>query len=175
MNRQQKISVVESLASDYSKSQAVFLVGFRGMTVEQLQKLRRQLRQNGGHLQVAKMSLMRRVVKDDDTACNALMPYLKDQCAIVFADADVSAVAKALQAIAKENEKLTLVAGCFESMLLSKEAIVRIASLPSREVLLAQLCGTLQSPVCTLARLLNMNMLRMLQALKQIEKQKGGQ
>lgn len=173
MNRQQKVSVIELLASDYTKSQAVFLVGFRGMTVEQLQKLRRQLRQNGGHLKVAKMSLMRRVVEESASVCDALMPYLKDQCALVFADNDVSTIAKTLQTIAKENEKLTLVAGCFESQLLSREAIVRIASLPTREVLLAQLCGTIQAPASRLASLLHMHMLRMLLALKQIEKQKS--
>lgn len=173
MNRQQKESFVKLLAGDYSKSQAVFLVGFRGMTVEQLQKLRRQLRQNGGHLKVAKMTLVQRMLDAQDSACEALTPYLKNQCALVFADKDVSSVAKALHTIAKENERLTLVAGCFESQLLSSEAIIRIASLPSREVLLAKLCGTIQAPTSNLVGLLHAHVLRTLLVLKQIEKQKG--
>lgn len=156
MNRQQKKSVMQLLAGDYSMSQAVFLVGFRGMTVEQLQKLRRQLRQNGGHLKVAKMTLVRRVVEENANECSSLMPYLKDQCALVFAEKDISTIAKTLQTIAKENEKLTLVAGCFESQLLSRETIVRIASLPSREVLLAHLCGTILAPANRLVRVLHM-------------------
>ena len=96
---------------------------------------------------------------------------------VVFAydAAEISGVAKTLSDFAKKNEALGLVVGCVDAQLLDKMAISRIASLPSKEVLLAMLCGTLNAPLTSFVFGLNSVMVKFLVALKEVEKQKESQ
>lgn len=153
MNRQQKEHVIESLKQDLSKSKASFVVGYQGLTVAELVDLRRKLQKQGGKFQVAKVTLMRRALAGDQDAA-LLEPFLADQIALVFAQNEPPVVAKVLNEFAKNHAKLNLLAGCFEHKVLSPEVIKTLASLPSREVLLSRLCGTLKAPVAKLAFLL---------------------
>ena len=171
MNREQKSNVIKELSQDFNAHQAAFIVGYQGMTVAQLHVLRTLLRAQGGTFHVAKARLIKRAVEGIEGA-QALQPYLKNQIGVVFASDQAPAVAKVLQNYAKEHEKLQLVAGCFENMILDAQAIGRIADLPSREVLLAQVCGTLQAPISGLANVLNILILRLLWTLKRIEETK---
>ena len=174
MNRQQKELVIENLKQNVLSSPATFLVLYRGLNVEQMQKLRSDLRSKGGALKVAKARLMKRAV-DGEQGASDLTPFLRDQIGMVFAKEEVADVAKVLSDFAKSNESLGLVAGLFESNVIAKEKIAQIASLPPKDVLLAQLCGTLNAPISGLARALNMMVLKLLFALKQIEDQKKSQ
>lgn len=171
MNRQQKELVVSSLRDSFLQNKAAFVVGFKGLTVSQMRSLRGELRQHGGTLKVAKASLMRRAIVEID-GVNELSPFLKEQIGIVFSAKDSSAVAKALQAFAKANPSLHLVVGCMDSMLLDKSSVERIASLPSREVMLAIACGTIKAPITGLVGTLSMLTMRLLWTLKQIETKK---
>jgi len=173
MNRQQKELVVDGLRKDLLSSKAAFLVVYKGLNVGQMQELRSSLRSKGGALKVAKARLMKRAV-DGQEGIGDLVPFLHDQVGLVFAGEEVADVAKALSDFAK-GSSLDLVAGVFESTIIEKEKIIQIASLPPREVLLAQLCGTLNAPIAGLARALNMMVLKLLFALKQIEDQKKSQ
>lgn len=143
MNRQEKEAVVEGLKNSFSESTASFVVRYQSLTVAQMQDLRKELRQTGGRLKVAKARLVKRAVSDM-AGVDSLEPYLKEQIGVVFARQEAPAVAKVLRNFAKKNEALGLVAGVMDNTLLGADEIVRIASLPSREVLLAQVCGTLQ-------------------------------
>ena len=122
MNRNEKELVVESLRGDFRKSQATFLVGVQGLTVSQLQQLRRNLREHKGKMRVAKNTLAK-IVAHDIPGMQELAPYLKRQIAIVFAMGESPAVAKVLWSVAQENEKVALVAGSFESRIIDKEMI----------------------------------------------------
>lgn len=170
MNRQQKEQVVESLRESFTKSDA-FLIGYRGLSVAQMQALRNDLRQHGGTMRVTKARLMKRAVEGLEGAQN-MEPYFKDQIALVFSAQEPSAVAKALNTFAKENEALSIVAGCLDEQVVDAASVVRIASLPSREVLLAQLLGTLQAPTKNFASVLNMQVLRLLWTLNKVAEQK---
>jgi large subunit ribosomal protein L10 len=171
MNRQQKTDVVEFLKNNFEHSQAAFVVGFRGLTVAQMQTLRRELRKKGGSMKVTKARLMKRAAQDAHTA-EVLLPYFKDQIGLVFAGKDSPAVAKVLESFSKEAESFRLIAGCLEESFVDGSGIVRIASLPPREVLLAHLCGTLKSPITRLAGACSMLTTKLLWTLKQIEQQK---
>lgn len=173
MNRQQKESVVESLQKNFLANKGTFFVNYSGLTVAQMQQLRKGLREKGGSLKIAKMRLVKRALVDVE-GIEELLPYCKNQLGVVFAyDAnEVSGIAKALNDFAKKNEALGLVVGCIDAQLLDKTAISRIASLPSREVLLAQLCGTLNAPITSLVFGLNSILVKLVVALKEIEKQK---
>jgi large subunit ribosomal protein L10 len=173
MNRQQKELVVELFQKDFLANKGTFFVNYSGLTVPQMQQLRRQLREKGGALKIAKMRLVKRALADVD-GVDVLVSHCKNQLGVVFAydAAEISGVAKTLSDFSKKNEALGLVAGCVDAQLLDKTAIVRIASLPSKEVLLAQLCGTLNAPLTSLVCGLNSMLVKLLVALKEIEKQK---
>lgn len=172
MNRQQKERVVEALKHDFNRSQASFLVGCKGLTVAQFLKLRKMLRPQGGSITVAKVTLMRRVAQDVP-AIEKLTPYFKDQVAVVFAPQESPAIAKILHDFAAENKQLVIMAGCMDSALLSKDSVKVLASLPSKDVLRAQVCGALIAPIAGTVGILHMLIARLLFVLKKIEEKKA--
>ncbi len=171
MNRQQKASLIETLRNDFASSQASFLVSYKGLSVAQMQTLRREIRAKGGQIRVAKNRLVKRAISEVDGACD-LGDYLKDQLGIVFAAEGFSEVAKVLADFSKDNPALNLVVGCLESELIDKIKISQLALLPSKDVLLAMLCGTLQAPVTGLANVCNTMLLKLIWTLKQVGEQK---
>jgi large subunit ribosomal protein L10 len=172
MNRQQKKHVVEALKHDFEHSQASFLVGCKGLTVAQFSDLRKRLRPQGGSIKVAKVTLMKRVAQDVPTI-EKLTPYFKDQVALVFASQESPAIAKILYDFAAENQRLVIMAGCMDSVVLSKDSVKVLASLPSKDVLRAQVCGVLKSPIASTVGILNMLIARLLFVLKKIEEKKA--
>lgn len=171
MNRHQKESVVSQLRDKFSNSEATFLVGYKGLQVRQLENLRSELREKGGNLKVTKARLMKLSV-EGMSGTEDLQPYFKDQVGLVFASRDAASVAKMLHDFSKKNEAFTLVVGCLENKVLNKDDVVRIASLPSREVLLGMACGAMIAPVRNLAVGMNAVMLKFAWALKKLEEQK---
>jgi len=166
MNRQQKKLVVKSLKQNFKNNQASFIVDYKGMAVSQLQLLRRMLDDKKGTLKVAKVRLVKRAIKEVDTV-KYLMPFCKDQIALVFAPQEPAEVAKVLYNFVGQHKKMQLVAGCFESKLLHKNDIIRIATLPSKKVLFVQLCYIMKMPTIQFIQLLRMVFLQFLWILKQ--------
>ena len=171
MKLQEKKELVKAIQDSFNNAQASFLVGYQGLNVAQLSELRKKLREQEGAFKVAKLTLIRHAIDQVQNA-DVLSEYLQDQLALVFAQNESSAVAKVLSDFAKDNEQLEIVAGVMDSQLLSVESIINLAKLPSKEVLIAQLLGTLQAPARSLAYVLNMVILRLLIVLKEIEKKK---
>lgn len=161
MNRSQKEITVQELAQHFETNAGAFLVKVQGMTVNEIQSLRRGLRSCDSKVKVAKRRLVKIAIKDNEPA-RSLEPYLHDQIAVVFAPKDTAAAAKTIHDFTKKT-KLEIVVGLVESQLFDKDKVVRLASIPSREVLLAQLCGLLKAPVSALAR-----------SLQAVAEQKGG-
>ncbi len=170
MDRQQKELVVSFLKKNFLASQASFLVDFQGLSVNQMQSLRRTLREKGGALKVAKARLIKRAV-DGDKA-EVLVPFCKDQIGVVFAEVEAPTVAKALYDFSKEQEAFRLIAGLLDSRLLSDQEIIRIASLPAKEVLLMQVCLAMKMPIMRLVMLLRMPIYKFLWLLQQLIEKK---
>jgi large subunit ribosomal protein L10 len=154
MNKHQKELVIKTLRDDFEKSSASFLVGVQGLSVSQSQQLRNELRSKGGKLKIAKVRLVKRALHDMAYS-NELAPYLKQQIGVVFAQNESPAVAKVIFEFAKQNKALNIVAGCVDLQVFDKNMVEKVAQLPSREVLLAQLCGTLKAPITSLVYVLN--------------------
>lgn len=150
MKKHQKQATIENLETRFSSSQAAFLVNYQGLSVAQMKKLRFALDDKGGSLKVAKNRLARLALKDL-SGCQGLDSLLVGQLAYVFAEGDMTSVAKVLNDFAKSNEKLKIVAGCSEAKVYDAKSVRAIAALPSREVLLSQLCGVLSMPVILFA------------------------
>jgi large subunit ribosomal protein L10 len=172
MNRQEKEAVIASLKTGLDQSSASFIVGVAGMTVGQFETIRGSLRQEGGKLHVAKVRLMKRAMQDSQCA-QGLEPYLKEQIALVFAQQEAPIIAKVLCGFAKKNEGFSVLAGCMDNAVLDQDAVNIIASLPPREVLLAQLAATLNAPITSLAYLLHQLIARLVYVLKAIEAKKN--
>ena len=140
--------------SDYIKdAQSVVLVDYRGLTVEQDTQLRRQLREAGVTYKVYKNTLIRRAAEGTDFA--ALDPHLEGPTAIAVSKDDATAPARILAEFAKKADKLEIKAGVVEGTYYDAKGMQAISSIPSREVLLGRLFGSMKSPIANFARVLN--------------------
>lgn len=153
LNRQQKMEVVSDLKSKFSTSKGVFLVDYKGLTVSQLQNLRKTLRAEKASLRVAKARLMK-IAAQESNVIKDFSDNFKNQVGLIFFSNEIPLIAKKVIEFTKSNEGLKVVVGCENSKLLTEQEIKFLASLPSREVLLAHLVGTLQAPLSMLVRIL---------------------
>jgi len=174
MNRQKKTDVISDFKQLFDGSKATFLVKYQGLNVNNMQRLRRNLREVNGELCVTKTTLMK-IAAQDVAGSEAFRNEFKDQVGLVFVKGDVSSVAKKLKIFADEHAALKVLTGFFEARVLTKQDIDFLATLPAKEVLIAQMLGTMQAPIATFTRLLHLLIARMLYTLKQIEEQKAKQ
>lgn len=148
MPTQAKIEAVEDLKTRLDGVKTVVLTEYRGLTVQQLSDLRRQLRAVSAEYKVVKNRLARLAVKSSRLA--NLGAHLKGPTGVIFSKEDPVAVAKALHSFARTNQALSIKAGFVEGQMLPPAELRALADLPSREQLRAQLVGMIQG---TLSRL----------------------
>jgi large subunit ribosomal protein L10 len=152
LNRNEKATVVTDVAAQVARSQTLALAEYRGLTVEHLNALRKTAREKGVYLHVLKNTLARRAVKGTpfEVASDAMVGPL-----IYGFSEDAVAAAKVVSDFAKTNDKLIVKAGAYAGKVLDAQGVTSLASIPSKEVLLSQLLGLMQSPVARIARVLS--------------------
>lgn len=170
MNRSEKVAMVESIGAVVADAESIVLAEYRGLEVDAITALRREARGAGVHLRVLKNSLARRAV--------AGTPFekLSDQMygpLIYGISTDPVAAARVLHTFAKGNQKLVLKGGAMRNSIMDTAAVTALASLPSREALLAKLLGTMQAPVAQFVRTLNEVPARFVRTLAAVEKSKA--
>ena len=148
-----KKPVVEEISANIKDAQSVVLVDYRGLTVEQDTQLRKNLREAGVGYKVYKNTMMNFAFKGTDF--EGLAPYLEGPSAMAYSDTDATAPARVLAEFAKKADKLQIKAGVVEGTVYDAAGMAKIAEIPSREVLLGRLLGSMQSPIANLARVLN--------------------
>ena len=148
-----KKPVVEEISANIKDAQSVVLVDYRGLTVEQDTQLRKNLREAGVGYKVYKNTMMNFAFKGTDF--EGLAPYLEGPSAMAYSDSDATAPARVLAEFAKKADKLQIKAGVVEGTVYDAAGMAKIADIPSREVLLGRLLGSMQSPIANLARVLN--------------------
>jgi large subunit ribosomal protein L10 len=153
MNRDQKAAVVEELAGEIKSADAIFAVDYRGITVAQAAELRARLRESGTRFRVVKNSLSERAA--DQAGATGLKDLLTGPTALAFVTGDAALAAKALNDAARAMHTLEFKGGLMDSTALSAADVQSIARLPAREVLHAQLVGTIAAPITGLVRGLN--------------------
>jgi large subunit ribosomal protein L10 len=151
LNRNDKAAVVAEVAAQVARSQTLALAEYRGLTVADLDKLRRTAREQGVYLHVLKNTLARRAVAG--TAFESAAEHMSGPLIYGFSE-DAIAAAKVVVDFAKTNDKLVLKGGAYAGKALDVNGIKALASIPSKEVLLAQFLGLLQSPISRTARVL---------------------
>ncbi len=147
-----KEPVVNEISEAIKDAASVVLVDYRGLTVAQDTELRKQLREAGVNYKVYKNTMMVRAFQGTD--CEKLNSYLEGPTAIAISKDDATAPARVLADFAKKAPKLEIKGGVVESQAYDAKGIQSIASIPSREVLISKLLGSLQSPISNLARVL---------------------
>ena len=153
LNRNEKQTVVTDVAAQVARSQTLALAEYRGMTVAHLDALRKTAREKGVYLHVLKNTLARRAVAGTpfEVASDAMVGPL-----IYGFSQDAVAAAKVISDFAKGNDKLVIKAGAHAGKALDAKGVQSLASIPSKEVLLSQLLGLMQSPITRIARVLAM-------------------
>jgi large subunit ribosomal protein L10 len=152
LNLEEKKAVVEEVAAQVAGAKAIVLAEYRGLEVGNMTELRRHARRSGVYLRVLKNTLARRAVKDTPFA------GLADKMVgpLVYGiSSDPVATAKVMNEFAKGNEKFVIKAGAMPNAVISAKEVAALASLPSREELLAKLLGTMQAPIAQFVRTLN--------------------
>jgi large subunit ribosomal protein L10 len=152
LSLEQKQAVVAEIASQLAKAQAVIVAENRGLSVEAVTSLRAKARKSGLYLRVLKNTLARRAVKG--TPFEKLAGQLAGPLVYGIAQDPVSG-AKVLAEFAKDNERFVIKGGAMPNVMMSSLDIKALATMPSREELLAKFAGTLQAPIAKLARTLN--------------------
>lgn len=152
LNLDDKKAVVAEVAAEVANAQAVIVAEYRGLEVGQITELRAKARQSGVYLRVLKNTLVRRAV--EGSPFEGLTSQLVGPL-IYGISADPVASAKVLQEFAKTNDKLVIKGGAMPNYVMDANGVKALASMPSREELLATLLGTMQAPVTKFVQTLN--------------------
>jgi large subunit ribosomal protein L10 len=171
MSKTERQATVESLAEQLKGSPNVFVTDFTGLNVLRMTELRRRLRSAGVDYVVVKNTLAQRAFAANGVS--ALDEHLAGPTGLVLSGANALAGAKVLADFAKEFEKPAIKVGLVDGKPVTAEQVKRLASLPSREVLLSQLAGYIQAPMAQFAGAMNGLLYQMVGALEALRSQRS--
>jgi large subunit ribosomal protein L10 len=170
LRKDAKKELVTQLHGDLGDSQAVFVTDYIGLNVETITKLRKNVKSAGGTFTVVKNTLLRRAAQD--TPADAINDLFIGPTAIAMVKGDPLGVAKALVDFAKDNEALEVQGGVLGTQVLDLNRIQALAKLPSKEVLLAKMLGSMNAPITNFVGVLAAIPRQLVYVLKAIENQK---
>ncbi len=150
MDREGKKKSVAALNDVFSKTSVVVVAHYKGLTVAQMQKLRKQMGAAGAKVQVAKNRLVKIAIEGTDTS--SISGLMKGPTLIAYSD-DPVAAPKIAVAFAKDHEKLVILGGAMGKTVLDVNAVKSLATLPSLDELRAKVIGLIQAPATKLAQL----------------------
>lgn len=168
MARPDKVAKVEEIKSKVDEAEAVLFTEYKGLTVEEISDLRRQLRAQGAEYKILKNTLIDLALKD--RAIPEMADILQGPTAVAFISSNAPEVAKILKKYSDANNKLTMKAGLLEGSFLNADQVKMVASLPPREVLIAKMLGSLQAPISKLVRTINNPVNKLVYALDGVAK-----
>jgi large subunit ribosomal protein L10 len=173
-NREKKQQIMTSLVEKMKSAKAIVFTNYQGLTHRQLEDFKKQIKTMDSDYVVAKNSLILRSVKDADLK-------IEDEKAIegptgtMFINSDIVAPLKALAKVIKELGLPSIKVGLMDGQLLTKEDVIKLSSLPAKEVLLAQLVSVLKGPLFGLHRSLSWNIQKLAMTLSAVAKAKPAQ
>jgi ribosomal protein L10 len=149
---QEKVETIEEFKTRLDGARTVLVTEYRGLTVQQLSDLRKQLRGVSASYKIIKNRLAKLAMTDTDLA--KLGPHLKGPTGMVISKEDPVAVAKALHSFARTNQALAIKAGFIEGQVLPPADLKALSELPTKEAIRAQIIGAIQGPLAQLVGLL---------------------
>jgi len=165
-----KVAVVAEIKERFIACPNVLLIDYRGLDVQSVSALRRELRAAGSTMVVYKNTLTQIAMRE--LALPSMDDLLEGPSAFIFAEGDPVASAKVLASFAKENEALELKGGLVQSQILDEAGLKALATLPSREELLAKLLGTISNPARGMVTVLSGPARGLVTALSAVREQK---
>lgn len=153
MKKDTKVKLVEELQDKFAKASATFVAEYKGLKAVEMNELRKTMRGASVDFKIVRNTLARRAVKG--TGLETLSGHLKGSTAVAFSYKDAAGAAKLLVQFAKDQPNLKLRMGTLGTRFLGLAEIKDLAQLPSREVLLGRLFGSMKSPSAGLARVLS--------------------
>lgn len=161
---------IQAYKSNFEKAKVVILSNYKGLSVEEIQKLRRALQKENSDFTVTKNTLCKIAV--EGTKFEALKDVLTGETAVAFGFEDEVAPAKVLAKFIKETKKGEILAAVLDGKLMSADDAKKLAELPSREELYAKILGSINSPASGIANTINGVMRNLVYAMEQVRKQK---
>jgi len=166
----QKQKVIDELKEKVDKQKAMVFFDFTGMKVKDIFGLRKKLKSIGGELKITKKTLMGLVFKNKVSDFDP--KKLKGEIALAFGYNDEFSSAKAVYQLSQQNQHLKILGGILENKFIESEKVIELANLPTREVLLARLAGSVASPISGLLNVFNGNIKGLIFALNAIKNNK---
>lgn len=173
MARPEKMATVAEIKDRLQRAVSVVLTDFRGLNVSEATELRKRLREAGIEYKVVKNTLTTLAARE--VKIEGLDQFLTGPTAMAFSYNDPISAAKILAAFARDHKKLQLKAGILEGKAIGQAEVRALANLPSREQLLAAVCGALQSPMRSLVTVLSGSMRNFVYGLEALRKQRAGE
>lgn len=170
LTRSEKEAVLKNVAELAEKSQSLVIAEYRGLTVAEMTELRSKAREQNVSLSVLKNTLARRALQG--TAFEVATDEMTGPLVYGFSE-DAAAVAKVMSDFAKQNTRLVLRGGAIDGKKLAVDEVKQLANIPSKEVLLGQLCGLLNAPMTQLVTLLQAPSVRFARVLSAVAQQKA--
>jgi len=170
LSKETKQEVINQINERFKSNPSVFVLEFKGLTVKELENVRKDLRQTNSELKIVKNTLLKKAAEDTDAG--QLSNLFVGSTAIAFCDEDSAATAKVFVKSAKEYELLNIKGGLLEGKVVSVDEIEKISKLPSREELIAQFMGLLNSPMSNLLYSLQNMQTKFLYALEALKEKK---
>lgn len=169
-SKSKKSEVMDRVKSMLDQSKEVVLTEYRGMSVKEMTEFRSTLRKSGVQLKVLKNTLSRKLFSE--AGMTGIEEQLEGPIAVGFLSDDVAASSKVLLDYSKKNEFLKIKAGYIDGKVVTAEQLKAIASLPSREVLLGMVLGTMQAPVKNLMTVMRGTTQNLVYALNDLKEKK---
>lgn len=169
-NLEKKQQIVKDIEQKLQDATLVVFTDYRGLNVEEMTSLREKLRVPGVEYKVLKNTMVEFALKN--TGHEDIIPHTFGPNAILFSNEDPVGPVKSIYEFIKQYKKLEVKAGILEGQAIAPEKIKSLADLPPREVLLAQVVGTMQAPITSLAYVLNANLSGLARVIDQIREQK---
>lgn len=170
MNKIGKAGTVEALKAAIAAQRGAVVAEYRGLKVSEITALRKKLRAVDAEVKVVKNTLIKRA--SEGTPFEGLSAHFSGPTAVAFAHGDPVAMAKVMKEFAAATPKVTLRAGFAEGKTLSAREVETLASIPSRQILLGRLVGSLASPITRLAQAFSGPPRKLVYVLESIRKQK---
>ncbi|HID89215.1 MAG TPA: 50S ribosomal protein L10 [Anaerolineae bacterium] len=173
ISRERKEELIQQYVERLNQSQGVILADYRGLRVVEMEQLRRAARESGGVLQVVKNRLLKRALAE--AGLSLPDEWLQGPTLVAFCTDEMPATAKAMVDFAKDVPALVIKGGLLEGAILSDEQVKDLAHLPSREVLLSQVLGTINAPASQVAGVVASGIRQVLNLLQAyVDKLEGG-
>lgn len=170
MKRERKLELSQKLSEQLKDVTSVFVLSYSGLTVHQMEDIRNSVKESDATFNVIKNSVVEKAIEGSEW--ESLKDYLKGTNAFAFSSEDPAVVAKILVGKAKEHKKLEIKCGSLSGSIIDAKQIEALSKLPPKEILIAQLLGTMKAPISGFVNVLAGNVRKLMYVLKAIEEKK---